>query len=285
MPLSLSKPSLTPQPENLSGRILRNTFFLSAGELLARVSTLGVTIFLTRTWKDVGLYGQYALVVNWVAVFAVIGELGLNALTVREVAHHREKANFYLRNVMFFRTLLSMVFWIAMLGAAFVLGYETVLKVGMAVMGLRLILDSFSGGYIYLLQAHQEMGTYSKVNILSAAVRFFGIIGIVAAGASLVGASWVWVAASAVSLCVFVSIGRKRGWTPRFREFRWEGSLTVLKQAVPLATFGTLQILYYRVDAVILKSLSGNGPSRRMPPPSDAWLSGGSRHCSCWVFP
>ncbi len=125
-------------------------------------------------------------------------------------------------------------------------------------MGLRLILDSMEGGYVYLFQAHQEMGPYALVNILGAAIRLVGIILVVSAGAQIVGAGSIWVLASAVALLVMMFLGHKRGWKPGLKEYRLNDSWNVLKMAFPLATFGALQTLYYRVDSVILKSFSGN---------------------------
>ena len=79
--------------ESSARRITRNTFFLGLSELVARFSTWGLVAFLGRHWA-VSLYGQYAVAINWVAIFAVAAELGLNALTVREVAHRKRKPPF-----------------------------------------------------------------------------------------------------------------------------------------------------------------------------------------------
>ena len=244
--------------ESRARRITRNTFFLASGEMIARLSTLAIMVYLNRHWTEVALYGQYSIAVDWVGIFAVVGELGLNALTVREVAHHREKTSFFLRHVLVLRSSFSILFWLALIGISMVLHYEPVLKLAIAVMGIRLILDAAEGGYIYLFQAHQEMGPYAMVNMFCALIRMLGIIAFVAAGAEVVGAGSIWVLASTVGLLTMIILGRKRGWKPEFKKYRPHDSWSVLKLAFPLATFGTLQTLYYRVDSVILKSLSGN---------------------------
>jgi|GEM_PF-1505726 len=243
--------------ENRARRITQNTFFLGLSELAARLSTWALIAFLGRAWA-VSLYGQYAVAINWVAIFAVAGELGLNALTVREVAHRKNKSSFFLRHVLVIRSAFSFLFWGLLIGISFVLHYEPLLCLAMGVMGLRLILDSMEGGYIYLFQAHQEMGPYALVNILCAAIRLIGIILVVSAGAQLIGASSIWVVASAAGFLLMMGLGYRRGWKPGFSEYRPADSWKVLRMAFPLATFGALQTLYYRVDLVILKSLSGN---------------------------
>jgi O-antigen/teichoic acid export membrane protein len=243
--------------ESQARRITKNTFFLSLSEIAARFSTWALIAFLGRTWA-VSLYGQYAVALNWVAIFAVASELGLNALTVREVARRKNKSTFFLRHVLVIRSSFSFLFWGLLIGISIALHYEPLLTLAMGVMGLRLILDSMEGGYIYLFQAHQEMGPYALVNILCAAIRLIGIILVVLAGAQLIGASSIWVVASMVGFLAMMMLGRKRGWKPGFSEYRVDDSWQVLRMAFPLATFGALQTLYYRVDLVILKSLSGN---------------------------
>jgi O-antigen/teichoic acid export membrane protein len=213
--------------------------------------------FLGRKWT-VPLYGQYSIAVDWVSIFAVVSELGLNALTVREVAHRRKKASFFLRHSLALRSSFSFLFWGLLIVISLVLHYEPILTLAMGVMGLRLILDSMEGGYIYLFQAHQEMGPYSMVNVLCAAVRLIGIILVVSAGAQIVGASSIWVLASGVGFLAMMTLGHRRGWKPDFSKYRVSDSWNVLRMAFPLATFGALQTLYYRVDSVILKSLAGN---------------------------
>ncbi|HJT23776.1 MAG TPA: oligosaccharide flippase family protein, partial [bacterium] len=243
--------------ETPARRITRNTLFLGLSDMLARLSTWGLVAFLGRHWT-VSLYGEYAVAITWVGIFAVAGELGLNALTVREVAHKKKKASFFLRHVLVLRSSFSLLFWGALIGLAFLLRYETVLILAIGVMGLRLILDSMEGGYIYLFQAHQEMGPYAVVNVLGAVIRLVGVILVVWAGGQIVGAGAIWTLASGVAFLTLMVWGHRRGWRPRLSEYRLGDSWNVLRMAFPLATFGALQTLYYRVDSVILKSLSGN---------------------------
>ena len=88
----------------------RNTFFLYGAEGIARLFSWATVAFLTRHWTDVGTYGQYAVVVNWISIFGVLSELGLNVLVVREVAHRKDQSVFYLRNAVVLRLGFSSLF-------------------------------------------------------------------------------------------------------------------------------------------------------------------------------
>jgi len=239
-------------------RIFKNTFYLFSGDTLSRLLTWAQIAYLTRAWTEVATYGQYALVINWIAIFMIFSEMGLNALAVREVARRRESAVFYLRNVMILRGSFSIFFWILLISVSFIFNYELVVKTAMAILGLRVLLDSIAGGYVYLLQSHQKMGLYSLTTVISAIVRFVGIFLIVRAGGGVVEACWMWVLSSAISLFLLMVIGFREKWKPNFLQFNLKDVLIVLKKSLPLAAFGTFQVLYYRVDEVILKNLLGN---------------------------
>ncbi len=244
--------------ESRARRITKNTLFLFGADFLSRIFTWAQIAYLTRTWREVGVYGQYAVVVNWISIFAIFSELGLNTLVVREVARNKTSSNFYLRNVMVLRIFFSTALWFILIGSAFILKYEPVLKIGMAVLGLRIFLDSLSGGYIYLFQAHEKMGINSFSLILSASIRLFGIMLVVHWGGGVVETCWIWVLASSIQLLVVSLAGYRQGWWPQLYMLHINEVFSVFKEAIPLATFGALQMLYYRVDAVLLKSLSGN---------------------------
>ncbi|HUO58260.1 MAG TPA: flippase [bacterium] len=244
--------------EGRSRRVTHNTLFLYGAEASARFFSWVLLAYLTRHWAGVGTYGQYALAVNWVSILAIFSDLGLNLLVVREVAHDREKALYYLRYAIAIRSAFSLAFWAVLIGVSFALGYEPVLKIGMAAMGLRILLDSIAGGYVYLFQSHELMGFYSLSNILSAATRLAGVVAVVQMGGGVIEACSIWTLASAVALSVLVWKGRRLGWKPDFSQLRLAEAISILRQSIPLATFGSLQMLYYRVDSIILKSLSGN---------------------------
>ncbi len=244
--------------EGRSRRVTQNTLVLYGAEAASRLFSWALLAFLTRRWLDVSTYGEYAVAVNWVSIVAIFSDLGLNLLVVREVAHRKEKALYYLRYTIFIRGAFSLVFWGALIGISFVLGYEPILKWGIALMGLRILLDSIAGGYAYLFQSHEMMGFYSLSNVVSAAVRLVGIVAVVLLGGGVIEACGMWTVASGVALLVLVWKGSQLGWKPDFTQIRTNEVLGILRQSIPLATYGSLQMLYYRVDSVILKSLTNN---------------------------
>jgi O-antigen/teichoic acid export membrane protein len=244
--------------EGRARRIARNTAVLYGSEFLSRLFTWGLTAYLARAWADVSVYGQYALLVNWVTLAVVVGDLGLNVVVVREVARKRELAEFYLSHSIVLRAAAGVVLWALLEVAAVLLGYESTLRWGLLAMGARIVFDGLAGGYIYLLQAHERMPSVALVNVAASAIRFAGIAVMIMFGGSVIAASWVWSLASLLSFLALLMIGRTHGWRLKLSDLRLAESMRLLRTAIPLAAFGALQMLYYRVDAVMLKSMVGD---------------------------
>jgi O-antigen/teichoic acid export membrane protein len=244
--------------ESRSRRVTQNTLFLYGSEVASRLFSWALLFFLTHHWMEVGTYGQYAVAVNWVSILSVCSELGLNAFVVREVAHRKELAQYYLRNSIAIRMAFSVFFWLGLVGVSFALNYEPVLKWAIAVIAIRIILDSVASGYFYLFQSFEMMGYYSLVNIWGSLIRLVGIVAVVMLGGGVIAACSIWTVSSLLGLVALIWKGEKLGWRPDFSLLRWNEAIATLKSALPFATFGAFQTLYYRIDSVILKSLSGN---------------------------
>lgn len=243
--------------EGRARRVTRNSLSLSAAEVLSRFFTWLTLLFLARYWtKD--YYGQYAVAVNWVLILGTLTGLGIGTLAVRDVSHDKGLTNFYLRNIIHVRLAASILCVLALALLGPVLHYEAVLCAAMVVMGLRLILDAPSNGYTILLQAHEKMTYQGLVSLGGAFLRMAGIVGVAYLGGRMIQACWVWVAVSALSLAALWAVGRRQGWRVEWEKARWRDSLGILKKSIPFAAFGTFQMLYYRVDGVILKSFAGN---------------------------
>jgi O-antigen/teichoic acid export membrane protein len=238
--------------EGRARRVSKNTFFLSLGELFSRLFTWMTILYLTHQWVTVGTYGQYATAVNWITLFVAFSDLGFNVLTIREVAHRKEKTEFYLRYVIGLKLLFAVFFYGAIVAAGLVLHYEPVLCWAMAIIGLRLFLEASSAAYIYVLQAHELMIYQGIVTVAASTFRMVGIILVVHFGGGVTAVCWVWVVDSTLQSAYLLWIGLKKGWWPRLGLFRWKEGLGVLSAGIPLAAFGTFQMLYNRFDAILL---------------------------------
>jgi len=238
-------------------RILQNAFSLSGAEILSRFFTWLTILYLAREWS-LAYYGQYALAVNWITLFAGFSGLGLNGLAIREVSYSKGLTSKFLRNITLLRTLLSLVLILVLALIAWGLDYEATLRAALVVLSLRLLLDAPASAYTALLQAHERMGVQGLVSVGSAFLRAAAILGVVLLGGGMVGVGWVWVVVAAFSCLALWRMGAHLGWGMQWRRFRWPEAWAILVQSVPFASFGIFQMFYYRIDSILLKGFSGN---------------------------
>jgi len=244
--------------ENRARRIGHNVLSLFGSEAISRLCAWATILYMTRHWLEVSAYGQYATAVNWITIFITFSDLGFNVLVIREVAHRKDKSSHYLRNVMSVKLFFSSLFIVFMAFIGWILHYEPILRMAMIVISLRLFFEAISAAYVYLLQAHELMVYQGLVSMSSAFIRMTGVVLTIHFGGGVVAVCWVWVIESAISMIALVTLGIRNHWKPDFKTFQWKEAVSVLGAGVPLAAFGTFQMLYNRVDSVILKSLSGN---------------------------
>lgn len=238
-------------------RVSKNTLSLTVTEFVSRLLSFLLTAYLTRQ-LGIAAFGQYSLIINWIAIFSSFSDLGLNVLTIREVAADHSRSSYYLRNVVFLRFAFSSLFFVALFFLGLSLGYEDLIRLGLAIMGGRMVLDATMGGYVYLFQAYERMAWQGVIVTLTTLVRVAGSVVVLQLGGGIIEICWVWVVASLFAAIVLLVSGTRSGWTPRWKSWKAGDSWRVLKLSAPLAVSGSLAMMYYRIDSIMLKSLLGN---------------------------
>lgn len=80
----------------MANTFLKNFSFLTIGELSARAIGMFTNIILARFLAPEG-YGQYTLVLTYIAILYALSCLGVNQLTIRYIARNQNDSRFYLR--------------------------------------------------------------------------------------------------------------------------------------------------------------------------------------------
>src|ERR1700693_4522061 len=101
-------PDLPAPSSGLGSRALRNTVLVLTAKVAARLVAL-ITVLAMIKYLNAAPYGAFATLVNYTAIVSVVLDLGFNVLFVREGGRHPSEIQRYLRNVMSFRLLMSVV--------------------------------------------------------------------------------------------------------------------------------------------------------------------------------
>ena len=93
---------------NSSDRVVTNSFWLIAQPLVLNVASLVVVGYMARTLGQAD-YGKFVFAFAYVSMFAPLANMGLRAITVREIAKDREHADRFLGSILIVRLVLSVV--------------------------------------------------------------------------------------------------------------------------------------------------------------------------------
>lgn len=94
--------------------LTKNTSYLTMAYIIQKVLTLGYFIVVARVYGPVG-QGQYSASLAFVALFAVLVDLGISSVLTREVARRPERADQLLSQALLFRMVAGVVMYVATL--------------------------------------------------------------------------------------------------------------------------------------------------------------------------
>ena len=100
----------------MANSFLKNFSYLIAGSVLGRALNMVTNIILAR-WLEPNGYGEYSLVLTYIALFSAISSLGMQFIINKYVARNQENSKKYLLICFFWRAIgcviaaLSLLFY------------------------------------------------------------------------------------------------------------------------------------------------------------------------------
>lgn len=238
-------------------RIFKNTSSLFSAHLIGRLGSLVITIWLMPRYFTESELGGYFVAIALTNLIASLTEMGLQNPLIREMTLHLQQTRHYLGNALIVRILLSIVAYGIMIVSGIFL-YPPIIVKMIVFLGLAEIANSLAQLYRCVFRAYEEMKYEALTVIAERGVFLFIGGGAILQGYGLVPVCQVMLAASCINLVLSVGFTRFR-----FTQFRFEPSQEIVKvlmqQALPFAVGNLFNLLYFRVDAIMLSKLSSEG--------------------------
>lgn len=121
-----------------SKKIAFNTLAQVAGKLATLTVTLLITALITRSLGRSG-YGDYSLARNFMLLFTLGVDFGLNAIVVREITRRKNVTQRYFENLLSLRLITSLFFILLGVGLLSLFPYSSTIKLG-AVIALLILI-------------------------------------------------------------------------------------------------------------------------------------------------
>ena len=239
-------------------RILKNTSALFSAHLIGRLGSLVITIWLMPRYFTENALGGYFVAIALTNLIASLTELGMHNPLVREMTLQLQQTRHYLGNALLVRLVLSVVAYTLMIVIGVCLGYASIIVVMIVYLGLAEIVNSIAQLYRCVFRAHEEM-KYEAWTVVAERATFFVVGGAaILLGYQLLNVCQVMLIASGVNLMLSIVFTRYRFTPLRFTPSR-QIVRVLMQQALPFAIGNLFNLLYFRIDAIMLSKLSPYG--------------------------
>ncbi|MFH1781374.1 MAG: oligosaccharide flippase family protein [Patescibacteria group bacterium] len=238
--------------------IVKNTLWLTTGEVASRLMMFFLTILIARRLGDV-IFGQYSYILAYVTLFSFIPDFGIYNLVCRELARQKEKTAEYLSKIIPLKVILGLG-TIGVIAATITLfGNDPEINRLIILATLFTILFSFSELFWAVYRAFEKMKyeaiAYILERVFIIGFSLYAIFGPVAN--KLGGIILAYVLANIILFLLNFTFIQKR-----FARFRlkidprfWS---KILSESWPFALSTVFITIYFSLDSVMLGKLKGD---------------------------
>ena len=240
---------------SLPRRIAYNAAFTSGAKILGTGLALISIGFITRYLGKEG-FGDYSTVLAFFAFFSAIADLGLYAISTREISRPGSDEQSILGNVFAIRITISFLLFLVSPLAFLFFPYSGNVKLGIVVAALAYF---FASGYSVLIGLFQKRLAMDKVAI----GEFFGKIVQLAVVILAVKSNLGFLAVvSSLFFSMLVSFSIIYLWSKKYIAFNLKFDLSAwknfLKESYSVGISAIIVFAYFKLDTILLSILKTN---------------------------
>lgn len=202
-------------------------------------------------------FGILSLAISFTGVFGILADLGLSYLMTREVARDHSQVYRYLGNILTAKIFLSLITFGLIVFTINLLNYPENIRLIIVLIGISVIIGTFSISLYSLFQAYEKMGYQALSQVLSSLLMLIGALIVIGCDYGIMGFAFIYLASN--SLILLFNIGLY------LQSNRWvkpKLDLDFLKknmsEALPFGLNAVSFQLYLWIDTIILSFLQGN---------------------------
>ena len=244
-------------------KIASNTF----SQILSKVVTAIIAIFLISiltNYLSVEMYWLYSKIYNYTWIFVFLADLGLYAISIREISNNKENSSKIIWNVMTLRLILGIIILVfSTLLAFFLPGYNSLLAIlSIIIASLFTILQLLNSSILALMQANMKI-EFSAISLIIAKIVNVLLIAFIAyflypkefiqnsqyfSPFLFIISAWV----ISVFVNTILNYFYAKKITPIKFEFDYEYIKHLFKISLPYWVALFLSVVYFKVDIILL---------------------------------
>lgn len=235
-------------------KIASNTFYQLISKLITMTITFGLSIYISIVYGSEG-YGYFTLLQSLPAIFYIVADFGLNAISAREISKKSKNIEDIFANILFLRLVIGILGVILCLILTFVLYDDPSLRFGLALGSLIIISQSLlmSTNMVFQIKLKYDLSSISNV---------IGYLFILVASLYLIGNSsdlayvnFMYVLGGLISLIINLNLIYTRFVKVKFT-FEKKIIKYLLIESWPLGLMFLFSQINFRADSILLSILS-----------------------------
>ncbi len=236
------------------GRIVLSASSQTLGNLVVALIAVGILRITTHRLGPAN-YGLFALVITYVTLFSLLADLGITAMTTRELAREGADRASIVSIAMSSRVVLSILAIPVIIGSADLLypHQDTLFRWSIAVMSSDVLFSTLQAIAATVFTARVRGDIVAAFNLTNRILYLVGVVAVAALHGSYFGYVCAYVGADLVIAVVFCVAAR------RSVVFGWRGDLSAwwrtLASALPLGAIQLIGNVYSWIDSILLSVL------------------------------
>ena len=237
-------------------KIAKNTLFLFVSQIISYILAFFYMIYIARYLGADG-FGILSFALAFTGIFSILADLGLNTLTVREIARDKSLTSKYFSNVVLMKIILSALTFGILAAVINLMGYPQEVINVVYFVALYSILTAFYGIFNSIFQAYEKIEYQSIGQVLSNVLLFSGVLIGIYYGFSVLGFAFIFFISSVISL-IYIFLVYIWKFPPYKMQFSWNFWKSTIKEALPFGLTGISGMVYTYIDSVMLSLFQGN---------------------------
>ncbi|MBZ4646268.1 MAG: Membrane protein involved in the export of O-antigen, teichoic acid lipoteichoic acid [Clostridia bacterium] len=238
-----------------SNKVIKNTSIMLVGNLFFRLISLIVVVYLAK-YLQVEDFGRYNFVFAYLGFFAIITDLGLSTILVREMARKEDEIPKIIGNAHLIKLILSTI---AILGAITIISlsdYSEITTKYVYIASVMLLFQSFSDTYKSTFQATLKMkyDVIAKLSLRIVSAIFILII--IYLHGSLYQIILVLTFTELIKTLLSYAFS-KNYYKAKF-ELDFQLWKKLFKESLPVALSSVFLIIYSRIDVLMLSIMKND---------------------------
>ena len=238
--------------------VFKNTSALLISHTIGRLLSLLLTVLILPNYFTEKQIGSYLLAMFVASLIASITELGMQAPLIREMTLHLKDSRHFLGNTLIIRILLSIMAFTLMIITSKLLGYSAETTTLIKLLGLAELVNGIAQLFRCVFRAFEKMH-YEAFTVIAERIM-----------TTVVGSSLIILGINLKDFCVIVLISSfvnlvlsaslvRASFTKLAFNFDLAIWRIILVQALPFAVGNIFNLIYFRIDMVMLSKLSVDG--------------------------